>query len=521
SPMEAAKRIAALSEDAFIPDSVPLGTALPLSEAELKTLYKSNVSLTPSEEALLASGAPDSTEMISPSRFSQVCAIVGKTDPELVSAGVDFWKSDVERDVSVLSDVCASLRYQAERIASAEQWMLRAAQAGVSGKYEGSVYELIEQSVPKLRELAAEIMLPVIDSQPYIPEELVSEESGKILAEIVEEIDTEKINWLTIALHPKWKQLLDKCIINGEKPDTRSEVDILCKYNSLLVGRKALQRRWDSTVASLGGPAIGGDCPEEQAAQVWSSVKGWLGWYHEVWQPLCDKLSSLGFDLERYSEKQPIESRIEGEVYAAKAALCADLPSLVEDEYYRGDRGECIAMLENASRTLLPYVDDYPTAAALRCAIESRDSEQYASAYDEYDKITLKRDVYAHRTELLDRLHETCPMWASQISGREGRNGGECIPGDLQSDWLRAQLCGELDSRDTTAIAEVQGKIERLNAQLSVITGELIACKAWSAQLRTLHDTNKKRALATWAELVKRVGKGTGKRAEQLLASGE
>ncbi len=519
SPKQAAQLLAAGGED-FIPDSVPAGTRLPLYEAEFKNLYATNTSITAHEEALLTSGAPQTADLLPPKEFARRCAIVLDTNEHLTADGLDYWRADVPRDASRLNDIAAELRRQGEALSGAEEWKLRLAQSGVVGTPGGGLFEKIDGAVAELRALAAGLQLELADTHPSIPEELISEETDAILREMYEELNAEKINWLTVGLRPKWLMLMERCIINGEKCDTRTELYTVMRYHHLLLGRKNLKNRWHSAVEVIGGPALTGDAPEEQAALAWPIVSHWARWYPAVWQPMAAQLAELGFNMDRFLEQLPMEVRMEGEVKTIRRALEQGMADVVQGEYLRGDRSECLEQLDAMEKALLPFTEDYPEIKNLRACIVSRDSAGYPDAFDAYDRVCMKRESYVHRTELLDKLQAVCPLLAAQIRRREGVNGGGEIPGDLAAQWLRCQLRGELELRGRVAVADVQQRIEKLTGRLSGLTRDLIAKRAWSAQLNTMRDSSKRRALTEWAELVKRIGKGTGKRAEQLLASG-
>ncbi len=528
SPMDAAKLVASLADEAFIPDSVSLYTELPLSKEELDWLYSTNVSITAEEEAMLSAEAPDSSALLKPAAFERVCSILGKTDEELTNRGVDFWKNGFERDAAELKSVTDELRRLGQNVGTADEWKCRLAQSGASAAPDG-IFKRIGDAIAELNALASEMQADIIDSAPFIPAELITPESETAFSEIIASVDGEKVSstikaFLAIT-HPlkfsQWKPIFDKCVINGEAPDTRSELITLSKYHHLLLGRQQLVKRWQTAIGDIGGPVLSGDTPEAQAMLAWQTVSKWLNWYSEEWQPISQRLDALGFNMERYWETQPIENRMSGEISALRGALTGDLPEIIEDEYFRGDRSECRDRVEADSRSLLPFTEDFALLRNLRDAIERRDKDAYLTYYDAYDRICMKKDSFSRRIDLLVRLKQVCPLWAEQLAHREGVNGRAVIPADIEKHWLRAQLCGELNERGCTAVSDVQTQIERINSQLSAMTRELIARRAWSAQLRTMQDGSKKQALANWATLVKRVGKGTGKRAEQLLASGE
>lgn len=522
SPKEAGQLIADVRSGSFIPDEVSLDSKLPLSEEELETLYATNISLTPEQETVLALNAPDTEELLSKAEMARLFAIVTSSQEELTSDGVGFWRDNAHRDAEALGQLCADLKRELQLLISAESWQLSLAQSGIAQGGVSGVYSSIKEGLAQLNALYAEIRSDIIDTDPRIPQEIITSEMSEIFADMLEDIDTEKINWLKIALHPKWKPILENCVINGEKPDTRSEVEILSRYHQYLLGQQSLVKRWNKALVSLGAPGLPAERPEEPAQKIWSTIEYWLTWYANRWLPLSEHMNALGFEFDRYSTTIPLEVRMNGEVATAKYALEHDLITLCEIEYSRGDRSESLEVLEERAKQLLPWINSCCAEfGAMHSAILARDIDAYRAAFDSYDIICMKRSTYTTRIDLLERLEMVCPKWAAQIVARDGLNGEGKIPGDLVSCWLCARLCGELNERAGNTSTALQKKIAKLEKQLSTLTRDLISARAWCAQLQTMQTGEKKRALASWVNLVKRVGKGTGKRAEQLLASGE
>ncbi len=523
TPKQAAELICDLQEEAFIPDSVGLGTPLPLSEDELKTLYSSNAALTENDEKILTIGAPDASVLLDSMRFKACCEVAEGTGESIKTEGVGYWKDNGSRDTAQVGEVYKSIKIEADRMSRAESWQLSLAQAGIAEGGITGVFASIDGQLPELNKLYAELRGDIIDTDPQIPDDLIIPEITPVFADMLEDIDGEKINWLKIMLNPKWKPVLERCVINGEKPDTRSEVEILSRYHAYLLGKKKLLNRWEKAVRSAGGPDISSSArPEETAQKIWSSVTDWLTWYANSWQVIQNKLEELGFDFARYFETIPLQTRMLGEVESIFYALKTDLLSYVQLEFTRGDRSDCLETLRNAANTLVPYERDFaPMITAMRVAIENRDADAYNEALHSYERVCAKRNAYRTRCELIVKLSEICPLWAQEIAGRRGFNGESSLPSDYKIHWIRAQLRGELETRLGKDIESIQERISELTKSYSTVTRELITRRAWSAELRTMRDPNRKSALATWATLVKRVGKGTGKRAEQLLASGE
>ncbi len=524
TPKQAAELIADLQEEAFIPDSVGIGTPLPLTEEELKTLYSSNTAITENEEKILTIGAPDASELIDAMRFRACCEVAeGTAESSIKTDGVGYWSDNAQRDTARVGEVYKRIKIEAERLLRADDWQRALAQAGIAEGGITGVFSSIDRQIPELNSLYAQLREAIIDTDPQIPDDLINPEITPIFADMLEDIEGEKINWLKIMLNPKWKPVLERCIINGEKPDTRSEVEILSSYHAYLLGKKKLLNRWEKAVSSIGGPDIStAERPEAAAQKIWSSVTDWLTWYMNSWQGIQSELEELGFDFARYVETVPMQTRLLGEVETIVYALENDLMDCIRLEYTRGDRSDCIETIRKAAAILVPYERDYaPMITAMRQAVEEKDADAYNEALHDYERVCAKRSAYKTRCALIAKLSEVCPMWAQEIAGRRGRNGESGLPHDYKTHWIRAQLRGELEHRLGTDVEDIQNRIAELTKAYSTVTRELITRRAWSAELRTMRDPSRKSALATWATLVKRVGKGTGKRAEQLLASGE
>ncbi len=523
TPKQAAELICDLMEEEFIPDSVGLGTPMPLTEDELRNLYSSNTALSENDEKILTIGAPDASELLDISRFKACCEVAEGTTEAIKTEGVGYWRDNSHRDTAKVGEVYKKLQIEADRLSRAEKWQLALAQAGITEGGITGVFSSIDRQLPELNKLYASLRADIIDTDPQIPDDLINDEVTPIFADMLESIDGEKINWLKIMLNPKWKPVLERCIINGEKPDTRSEVEILSNYHAYLLGKKKLLNRWDKAVMSVGGPDIRAAArPEEAAQMIWSSVTDWLTWYLNTWKVIQNSLEELGFDFGRYCETIPVQTRMLGEVETICYALKTDLLGYVRLEFTRGDRTDCLETLRNAANMLVPYERDFaPMITEMRVAIENRDIQGYNEALHKYERVCAKRSAYRTRCELIMKLSDICPLWAQEVAGRRGINGGSDIPADYSTHWIRAQLKGELGVRLGKSVEEIQERIAEVTKNYSLVTRELITRRAWSAELRTMRDPNRKSALATWAALVKRVGKGTGKRAEQLLASGE
>ena len=79
-------------------------------------------------------------------------------------------------------------------------------------------------------------------------------------------------------------------------------------------------------------------------------------------------------------------------------------------------------------------------------------------------------------------------------------------------------LNDELDGRAGVDLGAIQIEIERLNKELQRVTAQLVSNLAWAGQMEST-SAKQKQSLIGWVQAMKKVGKGTGKRAPALLAA--
>src|SRR5207248_1880082 len=117
--------------------------------------------------------------------------------------------------------------------------------------------------------------------------------------------------------------------------------------------------------------------------------------------------------------------------------------------------------------------------------------------------------------ELLAKLEVSASGWAAAIRHRNSPHDARKIPTNLKQAWVWRQLHDEIEERNKVSAEELQAQLESLTASLQEATADLIDRRAWAAQVeRTTHG--QRQALTGWVETVRRIGKGTGRRAPRL-----
>jgi very-short-patch-repair endonuclease len=237
---------------------------------------------------------------------------------------------------------------------------------------------------------------------------------------------------------------------------------------------------------------------------------------------LEETLRTLGFDFQKWHGKSglPTEfapnAELQGIVRGVEDRLLEQLRAAAS----RFEGLVLQARLSRIEQSLSSY--KRPEVATLRQAIQTRQPADYAKAYAALSAAIERRVVATNRKELLARLDSKCPggagrapMWASVIRRREGLHGSATPPGDVLAAWQWRQLNDELDRRAQVDIQQLGQKIERLQQELREVTNELIDHQAWAWQLERV-SLPQRQALVGWLGIIKKIGKGYGKRVASL-----
>lgn len=154
---------------------------------------------------------------------------------------------------------------------------------------------------------------------------------------------------------------------------------------------------------------------------------------------------------------------------------------------------------------------------ALSKGLRQRDPQRFEAAFGRLAEILGRRLALDKRRSLLKRLGAAAPAWATAIAHRNQPHAGSAIPGDAEAAWLWRQLNDTLDARAKASPEEIQQRIETLNESLRRTTVDLIDRLAWAAQARRT-TLPQRQALMGWEQVIRRIGKGTGKRVVRLEA---
>lgn len=527
TPSEAARFIAHKKDDAgWLPGPVAPGSPLPLSMKEFSELYHSNTSISAKDEFEVRLFHPDAGKLLSPIDFERLVTTQQQNSAIDMHYRRDLWVTSSVSSISTRGDIKQLHVRLLQEIGPLQEqtgWRLAAIMAGREGGIALQVWNDLINEIEGVYALARQSQVWLYKYDVFIPPDCLNQLTERTLTEILEHMTKGgKLSGFSLLMHQTWKQLLGQVRVNGKGPENTEHIEALRHYLRLILARQELTYRWLKQMTPLGGPQPGalGPQPEVVCYQYTAPLKSCLQWYTTIWKPLEQELKAHGFQWERFLAEIPVNHSQYGHIMRLRTAVVEILPSIITAEAHRRlfNLNEAkFAAMEQSLEQRDPGTEKAEIVYYLRDAIKRRDPQAYRKVYQNLNDLQAKIRIAQARRTLLAKLERVAPAWAAAIQNRAGIHGESSIPGNLQEAWLWRQLYEELDRRAKLSLEELQERIIQLSRELFDITTKLVEYKAWAAQVRRT-SLEQQRALQGWRELVRKAGKGTGKRAPRLLA---
>lgn len=157
-----------------------------------------------------------------------------------------------------------------------------------------------------------------------------------------------------------------------------------------------------------------------------------------------------------------------------------------------------------------------PVAKWLHAAVTGRDRDAYAAAFARVQRLYAVRDLAADRDSLTARVTSAAPDLAATVTaGPHEKQWTDQVPA-LPQAWAWASTGSWILDQDATDTNVLQAQINSLEVRIRRECEVLAATRAWAHAVSPDRLTGTARAdLTQYAQLVKRLGKGTGKYAIQ------
>ena len=540
SPSKAAEYVLTHAEElSYIPGKVKLNKPLPMTFSELADLYRSNESISLTDEEELDRDIPNPDDIISPSEFSELRDTVQSAEHRLQdlknqSAWNCVYREHdqtiiISKDGRRFTIPCPNkaelkkLKDYALSFGKFEPWMMHAAVDGRNGGAFRNRWLLLIEQIAKTCEFAEQV---IAEQFGYTIHFERNDNPDLLVAPMTKLRDIfaqkGKLSKLALMLNKDCGIALETVLVNGHQVQSAKECDIILHTLELISLRKQCSLYWDDLLGKHGIPSfmeLDVQYPEHIAQRWIPFIQTYLDWYQNAYAPLLERLESVGIPASTLFGESPLDS----DVIATEKKLIAvsiELPVIC-------DICSCyITYREYSERTEynIDLLRKGPRAESHTCqsvidAILSGDIREFAEAHSELSRIYQKYALQKHRYDMLRILERIAPQWAEAIENREGIHGLPKLPETIEEAWKWKQLSGIIDALTAQPFSELQAKSIRLSHTYRKITAKYAEKCAWYHLLRkTEGNIDMRHALQGWKQTVKKIGKGTGRNAPALKA---
>lgn len=157
----------------------------------------------------------------------------------------------------------------------------------------------------------------------------------------------------------------------------------------------------------------------------------------------------------------------------------------------------------------------HPCLQALLKAVDSRDAAAYAAAQSRHARLIAHQRQWSAYQRLLRKLDSGCPGLAALLEKNLHAEEWPARVAQLPAAWRWATACRRLGSSlDELATENLDLKHRRLRSTVEKTIESLVSHKAWRAFFLRLNG-NTEQHLIAWRDAIRKLGKGTGKYANQ------
>lgn len=522
-PLEAARWMAQHAHTAiWIPGPVSRGSPLPLTEVELRELYRTSVALTQEDEDALARMTIEPNALPRPDSFANHVSQQARLTEEATEDREDLWASSTtDRSPEELETLGEDAAHAISVVSSGELWRFAAIEAGRVGGPDRNPWNNLILLVGDLRDKASRAKEHLLRNAPVLAPHISLDEQKAIVDEIVRHLERGgKLGRLQTLIHASWKRLIEQAKVAGGSPKTVDHFRALRSLISITLNRRDLAGRWDRQMVPGGAPrasSLGAE-PELGYSQFAPQIAECLDWYGSSLAPLVSRLKSFGFGWDRFINDQPPNTTLYGELIRLRDAIVGPLQEILQARAI----SMRLRLLEQRQKSLHKTLADAVRTSGsvgvirkLHEAVLNLSPSSYDDAHGELITLLHRKSDFELRHSLLTRLEVVAPGWAEAIRERREPHGDGSLPGNAAEAWRWRQFAEELDDRGRISLDEIQTRIGELKERLQEVTARLISCRAWSAQAKRT-SVGQRQALVGWLDMIRRIGKGFGKRVPRL-----
>lgn len=544
SPSKAAEFIVQNEKSlSYIPGKVRLNMPIPLTFDQLKNLYKSNEEITAADEDELSKGLPNPESILSPSDCSSMwngMLAIKKQIEQLLEE--KHWKMDVNSvDMHLLKIVRSygeliisyspeiesgiiELKHLVESLNSIKKWQCAVIVDGMKGGIYLKRWQMLVDQMNNTYAYADSLMEEQFGRGIHVTDYASLSNLKSVYSSLREQfIKNGKISKLARFLNKEYNLALSLVTFGGKELSSAEDCDIVLHLIELNEMRNQCAIYWDELFTSQDEIPKFNDFnssrPEEQAKAYVIAIEKYLKWYEVEYPRIVAKLNELSISSDMLFDKDELDS----EQTELEKIICIsqnDIPSLCDLCIFMNRLTQYQKQLEQTKKILKSGRRiDSQICQELYDALTDRKIDVYAERFVTLTKVYDKYKLQTERIEMLNILDSVAPEWAEAIRLRSGIHGICSVPHDIEDAWKWKQYYGIIEEITAQPFHVLQEESKRLSKEYRIVTAKYAEKSGWYQLLRrTEADINMKQALQGWKMTMKRIGKGTGKKAPELRA---
>jgi very-short-patch-repair endonuclease len=300
--------------------------------------------------------------------------------------------------------------------------------------------------------------------------------------------------------------------VNQQFPSSREDYEAIEKEIAGIRAHEAAVRAWDTLAVKEGAEPYeklqGGLNDDQIRNRVLPEIEAALGWWKNKIKGLLSSLKALGLrepvltvDLKQNPEQNCQEIFNFLEKSALPAANWAFAHKQLED-------------LNARTEKIRQRLKSIKQGSELRRELEDgleKDSGLYEKGLMRSDRLSAVARQIHRFNELVEKLRDSVPGWAEAFEC--GEITEKEPPKNVLKSWQWHQIDRFLKDHLSEDASEVQNSITALNDSIRRKTVEATYNRAWAAVQQYENDhPSVFQKLTGWANVVKKIGKGTGKK---------
>jgi len=507
TPQEIAQQLEADSEaHGWIEDDVPKDAEYPLSSQQITELADLRTELNPGDFNLPKSAIPSPKDLPSADRFRSKAApflrareaasqLGGRvTAPRVLS--LSRMDDETLCHVEKLARECCEIQRELE--GRAELWVRRAAKDIMQGNHHSwlSLYRYTAETLERLYSAPLDAS-PTVQTPPEVDETQLLGDAKDLLQHLTSGGGFGV--WLFRApVVKRCRYLWRSYRFNGRLCDSASSLQALIDHVERLAALRGVWSEWSAYCSPPSGAF-------RQQLESLKACQRLLGRALAL-QKLADATGKAMFGAD--CQTPPLV----GTTWASELLEDVDAARVVQ---------ELVAAESSVNEMAAPVLalGEHATAhevvGRLVEAARTLSADDYASGLATLSEIWEVRNHASRCLELDARLRAVAPRLAEALEDESQR---EALVPRLETfedawAWKRAQAW--LNRFVSESAGDLEGRIAVADSRLSQLTEELVVLRAWqSCNDHLSQDYEKQGALQAWQQIMRRIGRGTGKHVE-------